>query len=175
MATLVTIKNLSRRRIRFGKTGSLAPAAPTGTGASLQVDADDPYVKKDLYKNLGSYAFAPELLTAKIALIAANAAVNGGAFAWANAEAQPIFVHRAVLDVTSAGLATSTVDVGSTSTALGAADVINIFSAQAISATGTFVSNNVAKLAAADFVSGTVKTANGTGLVGFIYLHYSLV
>lgn len=174
MATLARIKNLSRRNLRFGVT-NLPPAAPTGTGASVTVNIDDPSVKRDLYRNLGSYAFTADELRVKVPLVAAAAAANGACFAWQNAEGVPAFVHRVVLDVTTPGLASSTLDVGSTSTALGAADVTNLFSAQAISAAGTFVSNNVAKLAANDYVSGTVKTANATGLVGNVYIFFSLV
>lgn len=175
MATLVKIKNLSRRTLRFGQSGSVAPASPTGTGAIATVDVDDAYVRRDLFRNLGSYAFAADVLVAKVAVVAAAANANGGAFALKNPEAQSIFVHRAVLDITTQALASSTIDVGSTSTALGAADVTNIFAAQATSSTGTFVSNLVAKLAAGDFVSGTFKTANGTGIVANIYLFYNLV
>lgn len=175
MATLVPIKNLSRRRLRIGTATTLPAAAPTGSGAITYVDVDDQRVRRSLYRNLGSYAFAPDVIVAKVVVNAAAANGNGLAFAWQNAEVQPIFVHRAILDITTPGLATSTIDIGSTSTANGLADVTNIFSAQATSANGTFISNLVAKLAAADWVSGTFKTAAGTGIVANVYLHYSLV
>lgn len=180
MSTLVRIKNLSRRRLRFGGQGGAAvvalPAAtPTGTGATAQIDVDDPQTRRDLYRNFGSWATVDDVLVAKVPLAVAVFNTNGAAFAWANPEGQAIFVHRAVLDITTQGSATSTVDVGATSTALGAADTTTLFNAQATSATGTFQSSNVVKLATADFVSGTYKTATPTGLVANIYLFYTLV
>lgn len=180
MSTLVRIKNLSRRRLRFGGQGGAAvvalPAAtPTGTGTSVQVDVDDPQTRRDLYRNFGSWATVDDVLVAKVPLAVAAFNTAAGAFAWANPEGQAIFVHKTILDITTQGAATSTIDVGNTSTALGASDVTTIFNAQATSAAGVFQSTNTVKLATADFVSGTYKTATPTGLVGNIYLFYTLV
>lgn len=180
MSTLIRIKNLSRRRLRFGGQNgnlpvSLPAASPTGTGATALVDIDDPQTRRDLYRNLGSWSHAGDQLVARVAFTGGTDTA-GGIFAWANPEGQTILVDRVVLDVTTVATAANTVDVGVAANAT--TDATTFVSAQDThSATVTHTSSAVAKVTSTQYITGSTTPTTGgasAGLVGVAYIYYTI-
>lgn len=181
---LIAIRNLSRRTLRFGspQAGSLVqlPAAsPTGAGTVVYIDAADPTVKRDLYRNLGSYVIeggigVGVLSIAKQALTATAATTAGAVGAWQNPTGAPIVVSKIILDVTTQSTGAANVTTASATTATGSA-VVTLGAAQAVGAVGVFApAATPGKLGATDFVNFT-GSATTVGLVANAYIHYSLV
>ena len=183
-ADRVMIRNLSRRVLRFGspQTGTLVKvpaAAPTGSGAPVFVDVSDPTVKRDLYRNLGSYILesgassGSSTRIAKAPLAGVTATTEGAVGAWQNPENQPIIVTRVVLDVTTQSTGAANVTVKQSATQGGTA-ITTVGAAQAVGAAGTFgPTTTVVKMGATDWLDFT-GSADTTGLVGNVYVHYSI-
>ena len=178
----VLVRNLSRRVLRFGspQTGTLVKvpaAAPTGTGAAVYVDASDPTVKRDFYRNLGSYvieggAGAGGLVVAKVPLTGVTATTGGAVGSWANPEGQSIIINSVTLDVTTQSTGAANVAVGVAANATTSATTF--FTAQAVGSAGVFKSTTAAKASSSQFITVT-GSADTTGLVANLYIHYTVV
>ena len=125
----------------------------------------------------GAVAFDRSVKVAKVALAAVD--TGGGVFAWANPEAGSILIERVILDVTTATSGACTADVGTTATnATTSSD--NLIDGVSLAATGLkdnlgdAGTNGKAKqrLATGKWVTGSVASGTGAGLVGFVYIHY---
>lgn len=129
-------------------------------------------------------AHFPEIKIAKVALTAGNA--NAIAFAWQNPLATKAFVHRVMIDITTAGgTGSSVLDVGPVADATSTADTL--IDGLDLNATG--LSDNIenqgtngkssAKLdengGSTDYITGKILAQNAASLVGFAYIHYSAI
>ena len=128
---------------------------------------------------------APQFMkVASGALAAGNA--NAFAFAWQNPEAVKIFVHRVIVDVTTAGgTGSSVIDVGSGATATTASD--NLIDGMDADATGP--RDNVQDQGTngksrqkmdenggtTDYITGQILVANAAALAGKYYIFYTAV
>lgn len=171
----VAVRNLSRRVLRFGSK-SVPAATPTGTGAAVYVDANDPAVKRSFYKNLGSYIIegaggATIVRVVKVPLTATTATTGGAVASWANVEAQDIIISRIVIDVVTQSTGAANVAVGVA--ANGTTSATTFFAAQAVGAAGVFSNATAAKATTSQFVTVT-GSADTTGLVGSLYIYYTL-
>ena len=108
------------------------------------------------------------------------------AFAWQNPESTEVLVQRVIVDVTTAGGTVSSVlDVGVTDTA--SASAADIMDNADLNSTGVTDHSLVAgaglggvhKLGESggtnDYVTGTIRTANASALVGKYYIEYIVV
>lgn len=113
----------------------------------------------------------------KVALAAADTA--GGLFAWANPEAGAIIVTRVILDVTTDATGACTADVGKAANGTTSAD--NLIDGLDIgTAAGVFDNLGNAgsngktrqRVAAGEYVTGSVATGASAGLVGSALIAY---
>lgn len=91
-----------------------------------------------------------------------------GMVSWQNTGAYPVIVVRTVLDVTTIATAACSVEVGSAATNIAATNLIA--SQDVHSATGTFGSTTLAKVAAGAYITASTLSGASAGLVGYLYV-----
>ena len=108
------------------------------------------------------------------------------AFAWQNPHATAIIVERVVVDVTTAGAATSDVNVGAAETAVevdqddlidgGAIDAIDTIDNISEAGTNGKATQRIdANGGTHDYITGTIETADAPALVGTYRVIYSVL
>lgn len=115
---------------------------------------------------------------AKVALAIASTNV----LSWANPEASSIIVNKVIVDITTASTGASTIDIGTTATSATTSsdNLIDGVSGAAIAAVDNANSagtngKSLQKLAAGKWVTGTQASGNITGIVGYAYIHYTVI
>lgn len=129
----------------------------------------------------GSVNFDRGMKIARVAL--ANVDTGGGVFSWANPEASAIVISRVVIDVTTKATGACTVDIGTTSSSATTSSNNLLTGLDVGTAAGTF--DNVEdkgasgkarqRLAAGKWVTASKASGASAGLVGFAYIHYTVV
>ena len=117
----------------------------------------------------------------RVALHAVDTA--GGLFNWQNDEGVAIIINRVDLDVTTKTTAACTVDIGTTTVSAATSSDNLIDGLDVNTAAGVFDSitdkgvngKSRQKIAADEWVTGSVATGASAGIVGYAYIHYSLV
>lgn len=110
---------------------------------------------------------------------------SGGVVAWQNPESVSIIIQRAVLDLTTVSTGACTLDVGVTEVSATTTSDTLLDGIDANAATAVFDSMNAAldgganakaqKLASGKWVTIDEKTGDATGLVGNLYIYYTIL
>jgi hypothetical protein len=95
-----------------------------------------------------------------------------GLFAVQLPEVRPVVVTRALVVIQTPSTGASTIEVGSTSTAVAAS---NLIAATSAAAAGVLASTTVAELTTGNFLTGSTATGASAGLVGVLLVEYLLV
>lgn len=164
------------RRLFFGNP----PAEVTSTPAELNILSGVTANAAQL-NTLGGAAFDRSVKVARVALAALD--TGGGVLSWANPEATAILINRVVLDVTTKSTGACTLDVGTTTVSATTSSDTLLNALDVGTATGTF--DNITdkgtngksrqKLAAGKWVTASKASGAAAGLVGFAYIHYTLI
>lgn len=115
-----------------------------------------------------------------------GSAIHGGVQAWTNPEAGSIVITRAIVDVTTVATAAAKLDIGTTASSSTTAsdnllDGIDVHSGTGLlgiddgDAPGAGNGKHQQKLAAGKWVTVKEISGDATGLVGVLYIYYSLV
>lgn len=113
----------------------------------------------------------------KFALNASDTA--GGVFSFTNNTSFDMYVGRVIIDVTTASSAACTIAIGTNATST-ATSSNNLIDGLSVAATGVFNNGNnggtagkeAQKLAAGDFLTGSVASGASSGLVGTVLVEY---
>lgn len=118
---------------------------------------------------------------ARVALAAVDTA--GGLFAWQNPESVSVLINRVTIDVTTKATGACTVDIGTTATnATTSSD--NLLDGLDVGTAAITTDNlqtpgtngkQLQKLASGKWVTGSKATGATAGIVGNVYIEYSLI